>query len=65
MSHLALIPSLQTLPGWPEAYVPGAMDILTVILFVPAAIAAVFAFITLGPAWFRRSQQRGAELERA
>lgn len=65
MSHLALFPPLQTLPGWPEAYAPGAMDILVVILFIPAAISAVFALMVLGPAWFQRSQQTGSEVERA
>ena len=47
-----LIP-LKTLPGWPEAPDPTAIQSLTVLLGVPAAIALVLLLLVMAPSWFR------------
>ncbi len=47
-----LIP-LKTLPGWPEAPDPTAIESLVVLLGVPAAIAAVLLLLVMAPSWFR------------
>ncbi len=47
---------LETLPGWPAVHEPSVMDFLFLILFLPLAIAAVFAAIILGPGWYRKNQ---------
>ncbi|MFT4226545.1 hypothetical protein [Micropruina sp.] len=47
-----LIP-LKTLPGWPEAADPTAIQSLTVLLGVPAAIALVLLLLVMAPSWFR------------
>lgn len=57
MSHLALIPVLESLPGWPQEYDPSVLDILVVILGVPAGIAAVMALFIMGPTWLRRARR--------
>ncbi|HMQ36709.1 MAG TPA: hypothetical protein PKE46_01425 [Micropruina sp.] len=49
-----LIP-LETLPGWPEVADPTALETLTVLLGVPAAIALVILVLGMAPSWFRRS----------
>ncbi len=46
-----LIP-LKTLPGWPEAPDPTAIESLVVLLGVPAAIAAVLLLLVMAPSWF-------------
>ena len=56
MSHLALIPLLESLPGWPQEYEPGLMDILPLVLGIPLLIAAVITLFMMGPAWVRRSR---------
>ncbi|MBK8462437.1 MAG: hypothetical protein IPL36_05230 [Nigerium sp.] len=56
MSHLALIPLLESLPGWPQEYEPGLMDILPLVLGIPLLIAAVITLFMMGPAWLRRSR---------
>lgn len=65
MSHLALIPVLEALPGWPEVYSPGLLDIGLLILGWPLAIAAVITLFFMGPHWFRKSQGTGKDVERA
>ena len=50
-----LIP-LETLPGWPEAPDPTALEAAVLFLGVPGAIAAVILFFVMGPAWFRRDR---------
>ena len=62
MTHLLGFATLETLPGWPEAYSPTLLDILWLTLIIPFGIGAVFALFTLGPAWFRRSRP-GTELD--
>ena len=47
---------LETLPGWPDAPDPSALEALTVLLGTPAAIALVILVFGMAPAWFRRSQ---------
>ncbi len=66
MSHLALIPALEThtMPGWPEVYDPSLANILVLVLGFPLAISAVVALIVMGPEWFRRSKV-GSEVEPA
>ena len=56
MSHLALIPLLESLPGWPQEYEPGLMDIFPVVLGIPLLITAVVALFFMGPHWLRRSR---------
>lgn len=56
MSHLALIPILRTLPGWPEVADPGLWDILSLILLIPVAVFAVITVAVLGPTWFGRGK---------
>ena len=63
MVHLALLPILETLPGWPESTDPALIDTLAVTLLWPAAIAAVFALAIMGPKWFRTAQAPSAEVE--
>ena len=63
MSHLALIPVLESLPGWPDVVEPSVLDIGLVTVGIPAAIAAVVTVLFLGPHWLKKSQ--GKELERA
>lgn len=67
MSPLALIPALETftVPGWPEVYHPTAWNLGVILVGFPVAIAAVVALMVLGPAWFRRSQGAGTEIEKA
>ncbi|MFT3877560.1 MAG: hypothetical protein QM708_14235 [Propioniciclava sp.] len=65
MSHLALIPLLESLPGWPQEAEPAVLDILVVILGIPLGITAVITVLFMGPHWLRRSQGKSAELERA
>ncbi len=67
MSHLALIPSLETftVPGWPEVYDPTFWDSGVLLFGIPLAISAVVALAVMGPEWFRRTQPSGAEVERA
>lgn len=50
-----LIPlETQTLPGWPEAPTPTALDVVILLLGVPAAIFAVILLLTMAPHWFSR-----------
>ncbi len=56
MSHLALIPLLESLPGWPQEYEPGLMDILPVVLGIPLLITGVATLFLMGPTWLRRSR---------
>lgn len=42
---------LETLPGWPVAYEPTVLEMLTLTLFIPLAITAVLAALILGPGW--------------
>lgn len=67
MSHLALIPSLETftVPGWPEVYDPTVWDSGVLLLGIPLAISAVVALIVMGPEWFRRSRATGSAIEPA
>lgn len=58
MSHLALIPVLETLPGWPEVIEPSLFDTLALTVGLPVAIGAVITLAYMGPHWFRRSQER-------
>ncbi len=46
-----LIP-LKTLPGWPEAPDPTAIESLTVILGIPVALALVILVLGMAPSWF-------------
>ena len=61
MSYLALIPVLETLPGWPEVVEPGLLDILVLTVGIPVAIAAVVTLAFMGPHWFGRSQAQRAQ----
>ena len=63
MSLLAVIPLLESLPGWPDVVEPSLMDILVLVLGIPFAIGAVVTLFLMGPHWFRKAQ--GKELERA
>ncbi len=63
MVHLALLPILETLPGWPEVTEPALIDTLALVLVWPAAIAAVFALAIMGPHWFRGGQAVGSEVD--
>jgi len=45
---------LETLPGWPEAPDPTAIESLTVLIGIPAAIAAVVVLLIMAPTWFNR-----------
>lgn len=66
MSLLALIPFLETLPGWPAVQEPTLLDSFLVILGIPLAMALVFSVFFMGPHWARRAKnQNTAELERA
>ena len=47
---------LETLPGWPAAPDPSMVEVLFILLGVPALVAAVPTVLTLAPLWFRRSQ---------
>jgi hypothetical protein len=42
---------LETLPSWPAVHEPSMMELLTLILFIPLVIAALFGAVVLGPAW--------------
>ena len=42
---------LETLPGWPEVHDPSLLEILTLILFIPGAIALAFLVAFLAPGW--------------
>lgn len=46
----ALLP-LETLPNWPAVYEPTVLEMLTLTVFIPFGIAAVFAALILGPGW--------------
>ena len=46
-----LIP-LETLPGWPEAPNPSALEALAIFIGAPAAIFAVLVLLIIGPSWF-------------
>lgn len=46
---------LETLPGWPEVHDPSLLEILTLILFIPGAIALAFLVAFLAPGWRSRS----------
>ena len=50
----ALLPLLDTLPGYPVAPDPGIWDILWVTLIVPGAISLVIAALGMGPTWLRK-----------
>ncbi|MFT4217040.1 MAG: hypothetical protein QM619_07630 [Micropruina sp.] len=52
-----LIP-LKTLPGWPEVADPTVIESLTVLLGVPAAIAAVILILGMAPSWFGADRAR-------
>lgn len=57
----AILPVLETLPGYPSVDNPSLMDVLWVILIVPAGIAALIAAALLGPRWARRGEDAEAE----
>jgi len=44
----------ETLPGWPAAPDPTAIESLTVLIGIPAAIAAVVLLLIMAPTWFSR-----------
>lgn len=46
----ALFP-LETLPGWPAVSDPTVLEMLTLTVFIPFGIAAVFAVLILAPGW--------------
>ena len=46
-----LIP-FETLPGWQEAPNPTAIEVITLLLGVPAAIFAVILLLGMAPSWF-------------
>lgn len=50
----ALIP-LETLPSWPAVPDPTILELLTITLFIPLAISALFAAMILGPGWRDRT----------
>ena len=52
----ALLP-LETLPSWPAVHQPTVLEMLTLTVFIPFGIAAVFAVVILGPGW--RSKDEG------
>ena len=58
----ALIPVLETLPGFPPAPEPTFLDSMVYMLVWPVAIAIPIAFLGLGPAWFRRSRTHSTEV---
>jgi len=47
---------LETLPGWPAAPDPTAIESLTVLIGIPAAIAAVVVLLIMAPTWFNRGR---------
>ncbi len=63
MSILSALVGLETLPGFPEAYSPGLMDILILTVGIPTALAAVIFVMGMGPHWFRQSRGHKGELE--
>ncbi len=44
---------LETLPGWPAAQDPTALEMLFLTVMLPVGIAAVFAVLVLAPGWRR------------
>ena len=46
----AILP-LETLPNWPAVTDPTVLEMLTLTVFIPFGIAAVFAFLILTPGW--------------
>jgi hypothetical protein len=44
----------QTLPGWESAATPTALDVVILLLGVPAAIFAVILLLTMAPHWFNK-----------
>lgn len=50
---LALLVPLDTLPGWPSVYEPGALDWLMVLLVWPAVAAGLILIIGMAPKWRR------------
>lgn len=55
MLPAAFLP-LETLPSWPAVPEPTLVELLTVTLFVPFAIAAVVVALVMGPAWHGKSE---------
>ncbi|MFT3862434.1 hypothetical protein [Micropruina sp.] len=52
-----LIPlETQTLPGWESAANPSAIEVLTLLLGVPASIFAVILLLGLAPTWFGKGR---------
>ena len=51
----ALLP-LETLPSWPAVYQPTVLEMLTLTVFIPFGIAAVFAVVILGPSWRSKTE---------
>ena len=47
----------QTLPGWQEAPTPTAIEVITLLLGVPAAIFAVILLLGMAPSWFSRGSE--------
>lgn len=61
---IGLLP-LETLPGWPEAANPTVIEVLTVLLGLPLALAAVIVVIGMAPSWFSRgSSGSGVDVRR-
>lgn len=51
-----LIP-LETLPGWPDAPNPSALESLALFIGVPAAIFAVLVLLIMAPSWFGNARE--------
>ncbi len=59
----ALMPVLETLPGFPPAPEPTVLESLLYLLVWPLAIAIPIFVLGMGPAWFRRSRGATTEVE--
>ena len=59
----ALMPVLETLPGFPPVTEPTVLESLLYMLVWPLAIAIPIAVLGFGPAWFRRSRGHSSEVE--
>ena len=57
MSHLtALLPVLETLPGFPTAPTPSVLELLMVTVVLPSVIAAAIMLLSIGPHWWRTAR---------
>lgn len=53
MSINALLPVLEALPGYPVAPTPSLLDLLVIIVAIPAAIGIPIFLIAMGKYWMK------------